>query len=94
MSLRVGHGEQYEINLDKPPSEQRKRDLQYLADRDPQYRDYLNPAATPQPEEVLPYDDWTNDQLREELGNRELPRSGNHAELVQRLIENDNESED
>jgi hypothetical protein len=93
MSLRVGHGPQHDIDLDKPPTEQRKRDLQYLADRDPQYREYLNPQARQPEEQVLPYDDWTNDQLREELGNRELPRSGNHAELVQRLLDND-EQED
>jgi hypothetical protein len=41
------------------------------------------------------YNDWTADQLRHELGNRTLPKSGNKAELVSRLEEDDaNEDED
>lgn len=35
------------------------------------------------------YDSWTNDQLRTELERRELPKSGNHDELVARLEEDD-----
>jgi hypothetical protein len=31
------------------------------------------------------YEDWTVDELKEELGNRSLPVSGKKAELVQRL---------
>lgn len=35
------------------------------------------------------YDSWTNDELRTELSTRELPTSGNKAELVARLVESD-----
>lgn len=35
------------------------------------------------------YDDWTNDELKEELGSRELSKSGNKGELVARLRESD-----
>ena len=41
------------------------------------------------------YNDWTADQLRFELGNRSLPKSGNKADLVTRLEEDDaNEDDD
>jgi hypothetical protein len=39
------------------------------------------------------YASWTNDELREELGRRELETSGNKADLVARLEESDNELE-
>lgn len=35
------------------------------------------------------YDDWTNEELREELDKRELSKSGNKAELMARLREDD-----
>jgi hypothetical protein len=35
------------------------------------------------------YDSWTNDDLREELEERQLPISGNKFELITRLREND-----
>jgi hypothetical protein len=35
------------------------------------------------------YDDWTAEQLRKELANRELSQSGNKAELIARLREDD-----
>jgi len=35
------------------------------------------------------YNDWTGDQLRWELGNRELPKTGKNADLVARLEEDD-----
>lgn len=40
------------------------------------------------------YNDWTGDQLRWELGNRELPKSGKNSDLVKRLEEDDANSED
>lgn len=40
------------------------------------------------------YDDLTNDELKEELRKRDLPVSGNHAELVARLEEDDEEDDD
>lgn len=36
-----------------------------------------------------PYVEWTNDQLRDELGDRELSKSGSKAELIARLEEDD-----
>lgn len=36
-----------------------------------------------------PYEDWTNDELRRELANRELSKSGSKAELIARLAEDD-----
>ena len=39
------------------------------------------------------YNEWTNQQLRDELGARELPTGGNKAQMVERLQEDD-ESED
>jgi SAP domain-containing protein len=35
------------------------------------------------------YDEWTNEELRDELEKRELSKSGNKAELVARLREDD-----
>lgn len=35
------------------------------------------------------YNDWNLDQLRFELGNRNLPKSGNKGDLVARLEEDD-----
>lgn len=40
------------------------------------------------------YDTWTNDQLRDELAERELPTSGNKAELVARLRDDDSNAPD
>lgn len=42
------------------------------------------------------YDDLTNDELREELASRELPTSGNKADLIERLVADDeaNDEED
>jgi hypothetical protein len=37
------------------------------------------------------YNDWTGAALREELKERELSQSGNKAELVARLVADDNE---
>jgi hypothetical protein len=36
-----------------------------------------------------PYSEWTNDDLRDELEKRGLPKSGNKDELVARLEESD-----
>ena len=61
----------------------------------------LNPAgqtdADPFGGEEPPedYNDWTVPQLQGELGNRSLPKSGNKADLVSRLAEDDaNEDDD
>ncbi|MFB6937581.1 SAP domain-containing protein [Streptomyces chartreusis] len=35
------------------------------------------------------YEDWTVDQLKEELAKRDLPRSGKRDDLVQRLRDDD-----
>lgn len=35
------------------------------------------------------YNDWNVAQLQHELGQRELPKSGNKGELVARLVEDD-----
>lgn len=35
------------------------------------------------------YNDWNTKQLAHELGVRELPKGGNKAELVARLVEDD-----
>jgi hypothetical protein len=40
------------------------------------------------------YMTWTADQLREELGNRGLPKGGNKAELAERLAQHDADSRD
>jgi len=45
-------------------------------------------------EEVESYSDWTVDQLREELGFRDLPLSGTKKELVARLEESDAEDDE
>lgn len=39
------------------------------------------------------YNDWTADQLRAELEDRKLPKSGNKPDLVSRLVEDDESSE-
>lgn len=36
-----------------------------------------------------PYDDWSGDELREELESRDLSKSGTNAEMRQRLVEDD-----
>lgn len=38
------------------------------------------------------YEDWTNNELREELGNRGLGAQGNKTELINRLRLNDREN--
>ena len=53
----------------------------------------LTPAED-QEEEVRPYEEWTNEELSEELKARELPHSGNKAELVARLEEHDKSDEE
>lgn len=35
------------------------------------------------------YNDWNSDQLKYELGNRDLPKSGKKSDLVARLEEDD-----
>lgn len=56
----------------------------------------------PEPEPVEPsdatlvdsdedYEEWTNEDLRDELERRELSKSGNKAELIARLREDDEE---
>lgn len=40
------------------------------------------------------YDDLTNDELRELLSERDLPTSGNKAELIERLVADDENSDD
>lgn len=40
-------------------------------------------------EEVKPYGEWTNEELSNELKDRNLPHSGNKDELVARLEESD-----
>lgn len=51
-----------------------------------------NPADETADEPTDSYDDWINDQLRYELEERELSQSGNKAELVARLREDDKAS--
>jgi hypothetical protein len=41
--------------------------------------------------EVAPYEEWTPQELKDELGRRGLPKSGTKADLVARLEENDRE---
>lgn len=41
----------------------------------------------------LPYEQHTNDELRAELARRDLEVSGNKAELIERLEDNDAETE-
>jgi SAP domain len=88
MSLRVGSGPLYDINLDEPLSEEHRV---YLADRDPLYRDVLGTSAPTERPAELPdsYEEWTVPQLQDELAARELPTGGRKAELVDRLAEND-----
>jgi hypothetical protein len=90
------------IDLTKPLSPE---DEQYLRDRD-RFRDIelakantakaSAPADSDSPSPVgdeLPddYNDWTKDQLTEELKARQLAVSGNKDELVARLVADDEE---
>lgn len=53
------------------------------------------PADKPMMEPVdEPYDKWTNDELREELKNRELDTKGDKKDLVARLEQYDAEHPD
>lgn len=45
-------------------------------------------------DDATPYDDMTNEDLREELAKRDLPVSGNKAELIERLVTDDEADED
>jgi hypothetical protein len=108
MSKSVGYGEQFAINLDEPLS---KADRQYLADRDPRYRDVLGGTTSPQDvgvqgsepslstgtatatvTETPPYEEWHNNELQNELAERGLSTSGNKAEMVARLQQDDQEA--
>jgi SAP domain len=48
---------------------------------------------TEAPDADAAYEDYTNDQLRAELSERGLPLSGNKAELIERLEEDDASAE-
>lgn len=52
--------------------------------------DSPEPEATPEPA----YEDWTVEQLKEELAERNLPKSGKRDDLVQRLRDADAEVQD
>ena len=55
---------------------------------------YPQPVEAEAPEEVTSeYDEYTKDELIEELKGRELPHTGKKGELIARLVEDD-ESED
>ncbi len=87
MSLRVGRGSEYNIDIDQPLS---AHDRQYLADRDTRYRDILRTGEVSAEGQVPEsYEDWTVAQLQDELAARELPTGGRKGELVNRLAEND-----
>lgn len=47
------------------------------------------PTAAPAPD----YEDWTVDQLREQLTDRGLPKTGKRDDLVKRLVEDDAEKD-
>jgi hypothetical protein len=48
-------------------------------------------AASEEPEEPEPgYEEWTVEQLKEQLAERGLPKSGKRDDLVARLVEDDN----
>lgn len=38
------------------------------------------------------YDTWTVDELKEELGDRDLSQDGNKADLIARLLKDDDEN--
>lgn len=44
-------------------------------------------------DDIPPYDEWSNKDLKEECRVRGLAVSGNHDELVKRLMDNDAESD-
>lgn len=47
-------------------------------------------TQTPPPDEPEPdYEVWTVEQLKTELGERGLPKTGRHDDLVLRLLEDD-----
>lgn len=45
------------------------------------------------PDEVLPYGEWTNDELRAELSERKLSVDGKKSDLVTRLEDDDRKTE-
>jgi hypothetical protein len=47
------------------------------------------PPPSAPPAEPVNYDAWKVDELRAELGRRDLPNSGAKAELAARLVEHD-----
>ena len=47
------------------------------------------PAAEPETPSAPDYDDWTVEALKEQLADRNLPKSGKRDELVQRLRDDD-----
>lgn len=54
--------------------------------------DSVVPAVTPSKAPLVPeddYDQWTVEDLREELGDRQLSKDGRKAELIARLRESD-----
>ena len=50
------------------------------------------PVVEDDDEEEAPYSEWTNDELRAELNNRQLSLDGKKADLIARLEKSDEES--
>lgn len=50
-------------------------------------------SSQPQPEEPVPYENWSVDDLKNELRIRKLPVNGTKDQLVTRLEDDDDEAE-
>lgn len=50
-------------------------------------------ARVETPDDVPPYEEWSRDELLEELGNRKLSKQGKNDALVARLYKDDDKSD-
>lgn len=92
MADRLGLAVHQEASVQQQARERRER-VRDKREQNTENADGDTPAeAAGEEEEDEGYQSWTNEQLREELDSRELSTTGNKADLVARLEEDDEEN--
>lgn len=84
-----------EFITDEPTEQdESEQDEEPADDADTEADEVDETESTEEDAEDVPYSEWENDELREELKRRNLKQSGKKDELIARLEANDAESDD